>query len=356
MKKIVLIVLAVAMLLSLAACGAPDKQEAPNTETPAVSASAETAAAETASTAPESTGAALTKVTVVLDWTPNTNHTGLYVAEDKGYFAENGLDVEIIQPADPSAVLQLLAAGTAQFGIGFQESLTFARDKGVPVVSIGAILQHNTSGFAAPVDRGITSAKDFEGKTYGGWGMDMEPATIKYLMDEAGADFSKVNITTMGDTDAVTAMQMNSIDFAWIYEGWEGISAKLKGFDLSYVPLASDPIFDYYTPIMATSEDMINNNRETVEKFMDAVVKGYTYAAENADESADILLKYAPELDAELVKASQEYLSPLYIDDAESFGVQKTEVWDRYTKWLYDQGFIETMVDSSKAFTNEFVK
>ena len=85
-------------------------------------------------------------------------------------------------------------------------------------------------------------------------------------------------------------------------------------------------------------------------------MKGYTYAAENAGESADILLKYAPELDAELVKASQEYLSPLYIDDAESFGVQKTEVWDRYTKWLYDQGFIETMVDSSQAFTNDFVK
>lgn len=349
MKKIVLIVLAVAMLLALVACGAPDKQEAQDTGTPDVSASAETVVAETAS-------AALTKVTVVLDWTPNTNHTGLYVAEDKGYFAENGLDVEIIQPADPSAVLQLLAAGTAQFGIGFQESLTFARDKGVPVVSIGAILQHNTSVFAAPLDRGIGTAKDFEGKNYGGWGMDMEPATIKYLMDEAGADFSKVNITTMGDTDAVTAMQMNSIDFAWIYEGWEGISAKLKGFDLSYVPLASDPVFDYYTPIMATSEDMINSNRETVEKFMDAVVKGYTYAAENANESADILLKYAPELDAELVKASQEYLSPLYIDDAESFGVQKAEVWDRYTQWLYDQGFIETLVDSSKAFTNDFVK
>jgi ABC-type nitrate/sulfonate/bicarbonate transport system substrate-binding protein len=351
MKKTVLIVLAAVMVLSLAACGTPDKQEAQGAATSGVSASSETAeAAATSSEGP------LTKVTVVLDWTPNTNHTGLYVAEDKGYFAENGLDVEIIQPSDPSAVLQLLAAGTAQFGIGFQESLTFARDKGIPVVSIGAILQHNTSVFAAPADRGITSAKDFEGKNYGGWGMDMETATIKYLMDEAGGDFSKVNITTMGDTDAITAMQMNSIDFAWIYEGWEGVSAKLKGLDLSYVPLASDPVFDYYTPIMATSEDMVNNNRETVEKFMDAVVKGYTFAAENADESAEILLKYAPELDAELVKASQEYLSPLYIDDAESFGLQKTEVWDRYTKWLYDQGFVERMVDSSQAFTNDFVK
>ena len=325
MKKLVVIVLALALAVALAACGAPAKEET------------------------------LEKVTVVLDWTPNTNHTGLYVAQDKGYFAENGLDVEIIQPSE-TAVLQLVAAGTAQFGIDFQESLTFARDEGIPVVSIGAILQHNTSAFAAPADRGINSAKDFEGKNYGGWGMDMETATLKYMMEKVGGDFSKLNITTIGDTDFLTAAQMGSIDFAWIYEGWEGISAQLKGVELTYVPFADDPIFDYYTPIIVTSEDMISSNSEMVDKFMDAVVKGYTFAAENPDESADILIKHAPELDAELVKASQEFLSPRYIDDAESFGVQKAEVWDRYTQWLYDQGFIETLVDSSKAFTNDFVK
>lgn len=330
MKKIILVVLAAVCALSLGACGSPDQQQAQET-------------------------AGLTEVTLVLDWTPNTNHTGLYVALEKGYFAESGLDVSIIQPSE-SSVLQLLAADTAQFGIDFQESLTFARDAGMPVVSIAAILQHNTSGFAAPADRGITGAKDFEGKVYGGWGMDMETATIRYLMEQEGADFSKVGITTIGDTDPLTAMEMNSIDFAWIYEGWEGISAKLKGVELTYVPLGDNPVFDYYTPIIATSEDMITNNREIVEKFMDAVVKGYTFAAENPGESADILLKHAPELDAELVKASQEYLSPRYINDAESFGVQKAEVWDRYTQWLYEHGFIETLVDSSKAFTNDFVK
>ena len=323
MKRVGILLLVLVLAASIAACGAPEKE--------------------------------LTKVTLVLDWTPNTNHTGLYVALEKGYFAENGLDVEIIQPAE-TAALQLVAAGTAQFGIDFQESLTFARDEGIPVVSIGAILQHNTSAFAAPVDRGITSAKDFEGKTYGGWGMDMETATIRYLMAQEGGDYDKVNVTTIGDTDVITAMQMNSIDFAWIYEGWEGMNAKLQGVELSYVPLGDDPIFDYYTPIIVTSEDMIESDHGTVEKFMDAVVRGYTFAAENPDESADILLKHVPELDADLVHASQEFLSPRYIDDAESFGVQKAEVWDRYTQWLYDQGFIETMVDSSQAFTNDFVQ
>jgi ABC-type nitrate/sulfonate/bicarbonate transport system substrate-binding protein len=184
----------------------------------------------------------------------------------------------------------------------------------------------------------------------------METATLKYMMEEDGGDFDKLEIATIGDTDFLTAAQMGSIDFAWIYEGWEGMNAKLEGVDLNYVHFSDDPVFDYYTPIIITSEDMINEKNDTVKAFMDAVVKGYTYAAENPGESADILLKYAPELDEELVHASQEYLSPLYIDDAESFGVQKTEVWDRYTQWLYDQGFIETLVDSSEAFTNDFVQ
>ena len=349
MKKIMALILALVMAAALGACAAPQESTEP-TQTPAEQTASQPTTEETAETP-----MALEKVTLVLDWTPNTNHTGLYVAQENGYFADNGLDVQIIQPSEASAI-QLVAAGSAQFGIDFQESTTFARDKGIPVVSIGAILQHNTSAFAAPVDRGINSAKDFEGKTYGGWGMDMETATIKYMMEQEGADISKVNMVSMGDTDAITAFDMNSIDFAWIYEGWEGINAKMQGVDLSYVPFADDPVFDYYTPIIITSEDMINSSNDTVKKFMDAVKKGYTYAAENPDESADILLKYAPELDADLVHESQKFLSPKYIDDAPSFGIQSQEVWDRYTQWLYDQGFLETQVDSAKTFTNEFVQ
>ncbi len=337
MKRIMALILALVMAAALGACTAPQDSTKP-AQTPSEQAIAE-----------------LQKVTLVLDWTPNTNHTGLYVAKENGYFADNGLNVEIIQPSEGS-VVQLIAAGSAQFGIDFQESTTFARDEGIPVVSIAAILQHNTSAFAAPVDRGIKTAKDFEGKTYGGWGMDMETATIKYMMAQEGADISKVNMVTMGDTDAITAFDMKSIDFAWIYEGWEGINAQMQGIELSYVPFASDPVFDYYTPIIITSEDMISNHNETVKKFMDAVIKGYTFAAENPDESADILLKYAPELHADLVHESQKFLSPKYIDDAPSFGVQKQEVWDRYTQWLLDHGFLETQVDSAKAFTNEFVQ
>lgn len=111
----------------------------------------------------------LKEVTMVLDWTPNTNHTGLYVAQEKGYFEEQGLDVEIILPGEAGAN-QLVASNQAEFGIGAQESLTEARVQDIPIVSIAALIQHNTSGFASPKDKAIESPSDYEGKTYGGWG------------------------------------------------------------------------------------------------------------------------------------------------------------------------------------------
>ncbi len=142
----------------------------------------------------------LKDIKFVLDWTPNTNHTGIYVAKEKGYFKEQGLDVEIIMPGEASAD-QLIASGQADFGISYQEGITEARIQDVPIVSIAAIIQHNTSGFASPKDKGITSPKDFEGKKYGGWGAPLEKAVLSSLMQQEGADVDKVEIVNIGDAD-----------------------------------------------------------------------------------------------------------------------------------------------------------
>lgn len=296
----------------------------------------------------------LRKITFVLDWTPNTNHTGIYVAQEKGYFKDEGLDVEIIQPSDLGSDA-IVASGKAQFGISYQESVTFARAEQVPVVSVAAVIQHNTSGFAALKDKNIRTPADFEGKRYGGWGSPVEEATIKYLMEKAGADSSKVKIETIGSADFFQASSSGQIDFAWIFEGWDGIAAKLKGVDIDYIDLGKiDPVFDYYTPVIITSEDLIKNDKKLVEAFMRAAVKGYQFSMENPEEAADIFIKAVPESDPQLVKESQKYLAGQYQADAPYWGMQKTEVWQRYTDWLYDNGFITEKIDVEKAFTNEF--
>lgn len=298
----------------------------------------------------------LEKVTVILDWTPNTNHTGIYVAKDKGYYEELGLDVEIVQPSEGSS-LQLLAAKKGDFAISYQEDLTYARtsDSPLPVKAIAAIIQHNTSGFASPKEKGIETIKDFEGKTYGGFGGASEEGILKAVMEKNGADPGKLTSVIVGDEDFFAATK-NNIDIEWTFEGWTNIEAKLKGVELNYIPIRDlDKDLDYYTPIIAASEETIANKKDMTKKFMEATTKGYEYAIENPEESGKILVKMVPEIGEELAIESQKYLASKYKEDVEVFGEMKDSVWDNYTNFLLKNKLINKEMKASEAYTNEFL-
>lgn len=296
----------------------------------------------------------LKKVTLVLEWSPNTNHTGIYVAQEKGYFADEGLEVEVILPGEAGSD-QLVASGKADFGISAQEMITKARVQDIPIVSIATIIQHNTSGFASPVEKNIKSPKDFEGKVYGGWGDPVEGEIIQALMEADGGDFSKVEIINIGDSDYFTAVKRD-IDFAWIYYAWTGVEAELRGEDINMIYLTdySDKL-DYYTPVFITNEKMLEKDGNTVRAFLSALTKGYEFAIENPQEAADILIKHVPDLNPELVRKSQEWLSPRYQDDAPRWGEQKREVWQNYMDWLLERDLLEKAIDVDQAFTNDYL-
>lgn len=302
-------------------------------------------------------GDKLKKITLVLDYTPNTNHTGIYLAKEKGYYKDQGIDLEIIQPSDSDSAT-LVASDKAQFGVSYQEDVTYAltREKDpLPVKAIATIIQHNTSGFAAPVEKNIKTAKDFEGKTYGGWGSPSEEAIIKLAMEKQGADFNKLKRVDIGQDDYFTATKKN-IDFAWVFDAWTGVEARLKNIKLDYIPIKDiDPALDYYTPILITSNKTIKENPDLVKKFMAATSKGYEEAIKDPSGAADILSKAVPELDKDLVKASQEYLAKLYKDDAQKWGQMKAEVWKNYAKFMQDNGLIKKALNVDEAFTNEFL-
>ena len=294
------------------------------------------------------------KVTVLLDWFPNTNHTGIYVAREKGFFSKENLDVTILQPGEGENN-QIVAAGKADFGISSQESVIQARVAGIPLVSIAAIIQHNTSAFASLEKNNIKSVKDFEGKRYGGWGSPIEETVIKAVMNEAGADYSKVKNITIGETDFFKTIGRDS-DLQWIFYGWDGIEAKRRGIKLNTIMLKDlNPILDYYTPVIVTNENHVKNQKELVTKFMKAVAQGYEFSIKNPTEASQILIKSAPELNKELVKQSQVYLSREYQSDAARWGIQQEIVWTRYAQWLYNQKLINKMVNVKNAFTNQFL-
>lgn len=294
------------------------------------------------------------KITVLLDWFPNTNHTGLYVAKEKGYFAKENLEVTILQPGEGENN-QIVAAGKADFGVSSQESVIQARVAGIPLVSIGAIIQHNTSAFASLEKSNIKTVKDFENKRYGGWGSPIEETVIKAVMNEAGADYIKVKNITIGETDFFKTIGRDS-DFQWIFYGWDGVEAKRRGIKLNTIMLKDlNPILDYYTPVIVTNENHVKNQKELVTKFMKAVAQGYEFSIKNPTEASKILIKSAPELNIELVKQSQIYLSREYQSDAKKWGIQQEVVWGRYMQWLYDQKLIKKAINVKDAFTNEFL-
>ena len=145
----------------------------------------------------------------MLDWVPNTNHTGMYVALENGYYKDEGLDVEIIQPTSGGSA-DFIAAGQGEFGISYQEEVTYARTatEPLPVKAIAAIIQHNTSGFGSPASKNIKTAKDFEGKKYGGWGSPMEIAMLKGLMEIEGGDFNKLDIIDIDASDFLQVLKI----------------------------------------------------------------------------------------------------------------------------------------------------
>lgn len=297
----------------------------------------------------------LTEVNVMLDWVPNTNHTGLFVAQAKGWYEDAGLKVNIIQ-AGESPVEQAVAAGSADFGISYQEAVTLARAENAPLVSIAAVIQHNTSGFASRADRGITRPKDFEGKTYGGWGSPVERAILDLLMSCDGGDVDKVDFVDTGFADFF-AITEKEVDFAWIFYGWDGINAELKDVDLNVVMLNDwqECVPDYYTPVIVTSEQKISDEPDIVRSFLEATTRGYEYAIETPEEAADILFAASPESDPDLLKASQDWLADQYQADAPQWGMQEAEVWERYAAWLYEEGMLTEQIDTGSAFSNAFL-
>lgn len=297
------------------------------------------------------------KITFVLDWTPNTNHTGLYVAQAKGYFEEAGLEVEIKQPPEDGAEV-LIASGKADFGVSFQDTMAAALvgDDALPITAVAAVIQHNTSGIISRAGEGMNSPKGMEGHSYATWNSPIELATLEQVVKADGGDFSKVELIPSTVTDEVTALKSKSVDSIWIFYAWAGVKTELEGLETDYFEFADiDPVFDYYTPVIIANNKFLKENPETAKAFLKALSKGYEFAIENPEEAADILCKAAPELDKELVLASQKYLADRYQAEAKCWGYIDADRWNNFYKWINDNKLVEGELPLNTAFTNDYL-
>ena len=297
------------------------------------------------------------KIKIVLDWVPNTNHTGLYVAKDLGYFKEAGLDVEIVQPPEGSTTA-LIGAGGAEFGISFQDTLakSFARENPLPVTAVATILQHNTSGIISLKEKGIDSPKKLEGKKYATWEDNIEQAILKKLVTDGKGDFSKVKLIPYTITDVVTGLKTD-VDAVWVYYAWDGIATERAGLQTNFLKIRDyGEELDYYSPVIIANNDFLKKNPEIAKKVLKAIKKGYEYAMKNPEESAKILVKNSPELDINLVTASQKWISKEYQSDAKEWGIIDGNRWNRFYEWLYKNKAVEREIPKNFGYSNEYLK
>lgn len=331
-KKILAAFLAAVMIFCLAACSA-DKKNNEKTE-----------------------------ITMCLDWTPNTNHTGLYTALKKGYYDEAGLDVKIVQPPEGSAATQVCAAGQAQFAIEAQDTLApaFTADTPIGVTAVAAVLQHNTSGIMSKAGEGMSSPAGLTDKTYLTWDTPIDKAIMETIVTADGGDWSSVSLIPNLVTEEAEDVKNNPDHAIWVFYGWGVINAKVKNIDVDYFSIKDiNPTFDYYTPVIVGNNDFLKNNSEAAKAFISATAKGYEYAAKNPEEAAQILIESddtgALTGSEELVLESQKWISEQYIADAEKWGTIDAQRWNAFYDWLWENKLIDKQIEKDFGFTNEFL-
>ena len=299
----------------------------------------------------------LTPVSFVLDYSPNVNHTGIYVAIQKGWFAEEGIEVEIVPVPDDGSDA-LIGSGGANMGVSYQDYIanSLASANPMPYTAIAAIVQHNTSGIMSRAEDGITSAKGMENHIYATWNMPIEQATIKQIVEADGGDYSKVKMVPYTVDDEVAGLRAKMFDTVWVYEWWAVQNAKLQDYPVNYFSFADmDPVFDYYTPVIAVNDAFAAENPELVKGFLRAAKRGYEYAAENPAEAATILCEAVPELDADLIQTAQEFISPEYISDASAWGEIDPARWAAFYQWLNDEGLVENQLDVNAGYSLDYL-
>ena len=306
----------------------------------------------------------LTTMNLALDWTPNTNHTGIYVALAQKWYQAEGIDLHLLPYSASVSPDVLVSSGKADVGVSSTEGIVADAAVNQPVVSIAAIIQHNTSALVTLASSGLNRPGELDGKVYGGFGAPYEGPVVSEIIQKDGGTGKFTNVTL--DVDTMQALESHRINFAWVFEGWEVIQAERQGIKLNVFPITNYGIADYYTPNLITSPAEIAHKSALLHKFMTATACGYEFARTHAREAAQMLLdNVAPGTfpDPGLVQASQDFLSPRYADAGRKWGLQDAVAWHGYPQFILNSGGVDDAsgkpvhsLNFDALYTNQFLE
>jgi len=304
-------------------------------------------------------------VTLALDWTPNTNHTGFYVAQQSGWYAQQAINLTFIPYANANPET-LVGAGQADCGISTEEGATFAIAAGEKEQSVMAILQHSASEIAVLADGPITRPRDMDGKVYAGFGSPQEGPLLTAVIK---ADGGKGIFTTVTlDTAAYEALYAGKADMAITFSAWEAIEAKERGIALRTFAFPDYGLPDEYAVVLVCNDAWLAANGGVARQFLAATVRGFELAATDPTTAAQELIAANPgvfDANPQLPVDSANYLAAqkLYIDPAGEVGPETLAIWNAYSGWLFDQGVLAgpdgkpltARPDFSTYFTNAYL-
>ena len=280
------------------------------------------------------------KIKLALDWTPNINHIGFFVAKEKGFYKENDLKVEFLTPDLDDYLItpaKKVEMNISDFGLCPTESLISFRTKKNPFILKGlmTIFQEDVSAIATVESNNILRPKHLDGRSYASYKARYEDKIVKkMIINDGGIGNLKIFYPkTVGIWKTIIEYKYDS---TWIFINWEGVEASKKNIDLELYKMSDFGIPYSYSPILFSSSDYINNNSNTVKKFIESSRKGYIYCYENMDEAVSILNKFVPETDKgidliECLKISIDHFGP-----RENFGKIDLKKIDIFLKWLKD--------------------
>ena len=296
------------------------------------------------------------KVSLALDWFPNSNHAGIFEALKRGYFEEEGLEVNVYTPADPSSILQTVGAGRDDFGISYQPDLLQARSEGIPVVSVMGIVQHPLNSVMALSSSGIVRPGDLKGKRVGHPNIPSNRGMLATMLATDGLTLDDVELVDVG-FNLVPALLGGTVDaIVGAYWTHESILMELEGHDVNIMRMEEWGVPDFYELVLVVNEDTLETRGPVIEKFVRAMRRGFEAADADPQGSITTLLEAHPDtVNEALERRGVEVLQPLWTEGAPKLGWQERARWEGFTAWMKSQGFIKDGVDAGAAFTNEFV-
>jgi putative hydroxymethylpyrimidine transport system substrate-binding protein len=295
-------------------------------------------------------------VELMLDYFPNADHAGIYAAQAGGDFEQAGLDVAIRQPPDPAAPLKQLAAGRVDLAISYEPEVLRARDQGLAVVSVGAIVQKPLTSIISLPEAKIKEPADLRGKTVGTAGIDYQSAYLRTILLEAGVQPDTVKERNVGFslTPALLTGKVDAVLGAfWNYEGTE---LRLKGKRPRIIRMDEAGVPTYNELVLVANEDALDRDAEKIRAFIGALSRGTRDLRENPDKALDGLLEANPDLDPELQRAAVRVTLPLFFPPSgKPFGWQDPAQWDAFAAWMKDNRLLERPPDPRAAYDNELL-